>query len=627
MTSIATAESFKPLKALFAGTIEPASWRSSLLVVAVCIAYLWPLANQGWIPHDQGILAQSAQRVLSGELPHRDFDELYTGGLSYLHALAFAIWGVKMSSIRTMFLLISIVFIWVLHRVLRRLMPPAIAESTLLASLTWGLTNYFEAMPSWYNLFCIVFGLAAMLRYIDTGRSHWLFWVGFWGGMSLLCKIVGLYYIAAMYLVLAVDVQLKAQPGANSKPLTRWWLLAITAAVGSVWLLLVILMTRRNADAMLVIQLILPSLATAWAACRLAYRSSAASDTTSIRRLILDWSIFTFGVLLPVALYLLPYVASNSLPALYHGLFVMPFTRLTEATYPFPSGWSLYLIVVFWICLGGTLLCHPQWDRFFALLGLIGGLVFLALPYWYSREWVLSITRMLVPAIAVLASWMLISHQHDESAVHRRQLFLTLTLAAFCSLSQFPFAAPIYFCFIATLYLVLLQQLLTQLKCLATAKSLSVVGLLLGLYYVSLHTFFDDPRAVAMDPPIQLLDVPRGGLLVSSRDQQTYELLVREIKAHCQPHETLLATPDCPEVYFLSERDNPTRTFLEFFDAATSEKNSMVGLLSQLDVQMLVINLEPRHSAKLSDETISELASQFEQSASIGHFRLYYDRK
>lgn len=156
---------------------------------------------------------------------------------------------------------------------------------------------------------------------------------------------------------------------------------------------------------------------------------------------------------------------------------------------------------------------------------------------------------------------------------------------------------------------------------------MAVVGLLLGLYYVNLHTFFDDPRAVAMDPPIHLLDVPRGGLLVSGRDQQTYELLVQEIKTHCQPHETLLATPDCPEVYFLSERDNPTRTFLEFFDATTSERNSMVSLLSQLDVQVLVINLEPRHSAKISDVTISELASQFEQSSAIGHFMLYYDRK
>ena len=44
---------------------------------------------RGWFPQDEGALAESARRVLAGELPHRDFAELYTGALSYLHALGF----------------------------------------------------------------------------------------------------------------------------------------------------------------------------------------------------------------------------------------------------------------------------------------------------------------------------------------------------------------------------------------------------------------------------------------------------------------------------------------------------------------------------------------------------------
>src|SRR3989454_5257856 len=40
--------------------------------------------TRGWVPHDAGSLAQSAERVLAGELPHRDFDEIYTGGASLL---------------------------------------------------------------------------------------------------------------------------------------------------------------------------------------------------------------------------------------------------------------------------------------------------------------------------------------------------------------------------------------------------------------------------------------------------------------------------------------------------------------------------------------------------------------
>lgn len=40
--------------------------------------YMWSMLRRGWIPHDEGALAQSAERVLLGQLPHRDFDELYT---------------------------------------------------------------------------------------------------------------------------------------------------------------------------------------------------------------------------------------------------------------------------------------------------------------------------------------------------------------------------------------------------------------------------------------------------------------------------------------------------------------------------------------------------------------------
>jgi hypothetical protein len=47
------------------------------------------------------------------EQPHRDFDELYTGGLSYLHALAFHTLGVTATSLRL------VLFGWFLARLAR----------------------------------------------------------------------------------------------------------------------------------------------------------------------------------------------------------------------------------------------------------------------------------------------------------------------------------------------------------------------------------------------------------------------------------------------------------------------------------------------------------------------------
>ena len=36
-------------------------------------AYLLPFVDRGWIAHDDGMLGQAAERVMAGELPHRDF--------------------------------------------------------------------------------------------------------------------------------------------------------------------------------------------------------------------------------------------------------------------------------------------------------------------------------------------------------------------------------------------------------------------------------------------------------------------------------------------------------------------------------------------------------------------------
>ena len=52
-----------------------------LLIVWLAGAlYGWHYLDRGWWPNNAGAFALSAERVLDGDLPHRDFDEIYTGG-------------------------------------------------------------------------------------------------------------------------------------------------------------------------------------------------------------------------------------------------------------------------------------------------------------------------------------------------------------------------------------------------------------------------------------------------------------------------------------------------------------------------------------------------------------------
>src|SRR6266700_7747426 len=82
-----------------ANTSRPAKTHTVLLliVMTLSIGYMATHLKRGWVPHDEGTLGESAERVLNGELPHRDFDD-YTGGLTVVHALAFREFGFNSAS-------------------------------------------------------------------------------------------------------------------------------------------------------------------------------------------------------------------------------------------------------------------------------------------------------------------------------------------------------------------------------------------------------------------------------------------------------------------------------------------------------------------------------------------------
>ncbi len=75
-------------------------WHLLVIVWVLTVVYVAVNLKHGWIPHDEGAFSQSAERVLNGELPHRDFDEPYTGGLAFVNALAFRVFGVNLASLR-----------------------------------------------------------------------------------------------------------------------------------------------------------------------------------------------------------------------------------------------------------------------------------------------------------------------------------------------------------------------------------------------------------------------------------------------------------------------------------------------------------------------------------------------
>jgi hypothetical protein len=158
---------------------------------AACV-YLSMHATKDWIPHDEGLLAQSAERVLAGELPHRDYDEPYTGGLTSLHALAFRLLGPNLVSLRITLLVAALLAIPVIYYLAVHAVSRWNAALVTAGCVLWSVPNYFASMPSWYNLFLGIAGVAALFRFVETRRWRWVFLAGVCAGCSVLIKIVGL---------------------------------------------------------------------------------------------------------------------------------------------------------------------------------------------------------------------------------------------------------------------------------------------------------------------------------------------------------------------------------------------------------------------------------------------------
>src|SRR6266478_4581944 len=188
-----------------------------VLVFALSALYMAHELKRGWVPWDEGTLAQCAGRVLRGELPHRDYHEGYTGGLSYLNAAAFRVFGENLASMRYVLFVFFLAWIPAHYYAASRFVSAPVAGAVTLLAVAWGPPNYAAAMPSWYNLFFATFGLAALLHYIEGKRKPWLFVAGLCGGLSFLFKTAGLLFVAAVFLFLLF----REQTACGGKPAHR----------------------------------------------------------------------------------------------------------------------------------------------------------------------------------------------------------------------------------------------------------------------------------------------------------------------------------------------------------------------------------------------------------------------
>jgi hypothetical protein len=600
-------------------------FRILVLVTVMTIAgiYVGVHIGKGWVPADDGALSQSALRVLQGQLPHRDFGEIYTGGLSFIHALAFRAFGVNLMSLRICVFLFFLAWLPAVYYIALRFTSPVAAGAITLLAVAWSYPNYPAAMPSWYNLFFATFGAAALLFYLEVRTRRWLFVAGVCGGLSILVKVIGAYYIAGGLLFLAFLEQsesaTQSSEGDSRNGSWTYRMFSIGSLLLFMTMLLMVLRARLGPAELY--QLVLPSAAIVMLilAGERGVRAGTGDRFRAIFRVVIP---FIGGLVSPIIIFLIPYARSGTAWTLLSGVTSSAISRASGLGVIRPLGIEKLVYV---LPLVGILAAAMYWEKFqgkvvAAALGL-GALVIVVRSaqsfdvlygVWCS-------VAVLTPIVVLLGAVMVLLARSpsERTKLKRQQVTLLIALAATCSLVQFPFAAAIYLSYTIPLTLLAMVAIVSTGKTKRGTYALaSVVGLYLAFGVVSLvpHYIYEITWVIG---DMQAMHEPRaGGLKIE--EAVFFDDLARFLREH-SPNGLMFAGNDCPELYFLSGLKNVAN------DDTGEPPQEMLKTVQSANLKLVVLNDAPYFpGAALQPEVRAEVMKKFPYSARFGIFEVFW---
>ena len=572
---------------------ERSVFRERLALVATLVVsalLVWPTLDRGWTPHDDGMLAQTAERIRLGQLPHRDFEELYTGGLGYWHALMQSWFGSTLMAARYGLFLAWVGWLAIVFSLVRRAntqVAPWWSAGAVITIALWTLPVYPSAMPSWYLLFVGTGALAALLRWQRTQGAIWLLVAGAAIGVGLTIKITALYLLAAALLALVIATQ-RTDCGTTGARLAS---LAIVLGIAVLTLLVVRLLRTRLLLAE-VMHLVVPVAAIAAAVADREFALLRQGGRTW-RSILEPVARLLAGVAIPIALFALPYLSSGALDALVRGVFLDALGRvggLENAMKPAMVTVAGLLVVVLagvelrW---GGSWIARVVTAAIGLWLGWTGARSFIVYQIvWEGARW-------LLPAAVLLAAVRYARTPSDEavgSGGTAATAAITAAFAALLSLNQYPFSAPVYFCFVAPLaFVVGLQAIPDRASRLAGTLAMLALFVVVAVHPGDIGTLGQYPGRSDLGHRLAL---PRGGLRVSAADSTLYTQIAEQVAAH-RGAGGVIAGPGLPEVTFLSGPPYRGRLLFHLIPYATRDSLELPALMGDSLPDVVVWNLTP----------------------------------
>ena len=558
-------------------------WLALALALAANALLLAAFHDRYWYPPDDGHYAHVAERLLDGEVLHRDVQEVHGGTINFVNAAALAAFGRRLVSLRYPLAAATLLQALLVFGLLFR-RSPALAAIAAVAATTLGLLQYLDPGPHWYCL-PLFFGAVYALERMP-GTARWRVpLLGFLAGTTgLFHQATGALVGMAVVTCLLLEADDEPLPGGRELLAARAVLAALAVALG-LYLAAATDLTGFGLFGMWSLGILL----VAFARVRRRNRTVAA--------LAARLALGGLAAALPLVLYQAAY---GSLRAWYEDAVVaapalldLPFLRRADFASDFVAGGLLTALRaespaavingLYWMVLPllGSIL------GVVVLLGLRGG--------GRSRPGALAVAAVFYGVVAV---------RFQNSA------YLAYTLpATLAGLAEIASRGS------------------GRRRALAAAGTAALTAVALYFHAGQSHRReFEEILSGARYPSVSSEAIPRCGLRIDPRDVAEYTAALALIEREVPPGEAIFVLPNDPELYFLSARTNPFR-FVNFALGVRTEAEARALLadLARRLPRLVFYAGHDRYNTPLSRWTIVQLAGPFgwEHVATVGPWDVF----
>ena len=536
-----------------------------------------------WAPADDGTYAHVGERVLSGEIPNKDFQSMHPGIINFVTAASMWIFGTELVSLRFPLILLGLLQGIMVHVLFARLWPwLGIIASLSLTSL--GILQYFNPAAHWY---CHILFVALI------GVLHWTRPFSF-GRMLILGYLIGTIFfsrqltgvIGGIGLLTYLLLESSTSKDVSKQDLIFSRLLLTLMGVG----LTFYFFTHASLSDFLLFGL-----------CPITFILLAGFYTTCNNRetfrIVWQLSFGAFFSLLPLLVY---HLINNSIsPWMFDTIFRA--IHLSQLPVFFQREYGQLVSISLYTLLnvnGVNSLINGSYLFLLSIMSLLNGGLLLWTFVKKRKEGVRECIPSALPLLAMFYAVV--------SIVYPILIYLHLTVGL-------------------SLLGVLWQTYANRAR---------IFGLTVAVFLsiVAIYFHAGQPRGQSWDSFMQgekvatafVPGLEKFGLEIGIAEGETYSELVGFIKQETNHTDTIFVFPNNPEIYFLADRPNPFR-FYYLPSGVPNEKegHAFIQSLKKSPPTLIVFNSGDIHNTDVSVQIAEYVREAYLPIKQIGEFEMF----